>query len=541
MALRNAAVAAGLHSPRTPDLPEEAQLPGQPRRILTRVLRRWRGRRRPSRIVPHSARPSTQRNVQDIVSDMTRRTRLEEAAEHEADGKKSLRERVWDLFEDPESSTWAYFLQAWIVILILLSAVVFCVQTVASQEDVYVWTVLEYIVVINFTLEFVIRFIVCPSKRAFTLSIMNWIDLLAILPFYVELIIKSVNSDSNIGGLAVIRVIRLARVFRLFKLGKHSEQFSLVIRATKKSKDGILLLFFMLGIAVVFFSAAMYYAEILDCFQAADGTWYYKGGPESAENRTPYQSIVHAFWWTIVTLVTVGYGDDVPRTTQGKVVAAACMVVGILVLAFPITLLGASFGEVFAETKEQKIRRKIAGIHRIASKVLSKKRKMSIPQLCRMYREISRDVNDAIGVTRDSYMKIIRALEYYQMATLELQQIVQAIVVAYELDALERASMPTPPSSHEDEIEMDELLQNGPEETDNVERVREVMGLYVSRFRARRASESSGSRSPSIRRDSAERAGAGRVDPDPDTEQEQQIAPGDSSHDPLLMPGQTTN
>lgn len=215
---------------------------------------------------------------------------------------------------------------------------------------------------------------------------------------------------------------RLARIFRLFKLGKHSEQFALVIDATRRSTEGITLLFFMMTLGIIFFSSIVYFAELSECYQDDDSkVWYYK----SDDSEVPFQSIIHTFWWTVVTMCTVGYGDQVPRTTAGKIVASMCMICGILVLAFPITLLSASFAQVYETTKEQKKRRKLQRLHDISRRIIRKQSRMSVLHLCRLYSEVARDVSDAIGETRDSCLREVRMLEYYDHAIEELQHVMQ--------------------------------------------------------------------------------------------------------------------
>ena len=182
----------------------------------------------------------------------------------------------------------------------------------------------------------------------------------------------------------------------------------------------------MMSLGIVFFSSTVYFAELSECYQNKDTfVWYYKAD----DTRTPFQSIIHTFWWTVVTLCTVGYGDDVPRTTAGKIVASMCMICGILVLAFPITLLSASFAQVYDMSQAKKKRRKLKKLHDVSQRVIRRQSQISILTLCRLYREVSRDVGDAIGETRDSYVKVVRMLDYYDHAVEELQLIVQVRTV----------------------------------------------------------------------------------------------------------------
>jgi len=175
---------------------------------------------------------------------------------------------------------------------------------------------------------------------------LTWVDILAILPFYIQLI-----ADSSAIKLTWVRVIRLARIFRIFKLGKYAEGFKVILKALIRSREALFMLVFFLILAIIFFSSLIFYAEQSDnaTFNQKMGLWYYEDGTVS-----PFTSIFHSAWWCIVTVTTVGYGDMYPITGAGKVVAAFTMICGILVLAFPMTILGASIGEVYSE--QQKIK-----------------------------------------------------------------------------------------------------------------------------------------------------------------------------------------
>eukprot|EP01135_Chromosphaera_perkinsii_P006353 Nk52_evm82s485 gene=Nk52_evmTU82s485 len=262
----------------------------------------------------------------------------------------SRRERIFLLFDDPSYSDAAYYLAVWVLILIVIATINFLLETLPElNEYSSVWFGIETFVVVQFTIEYAVKFFTCPHKRHFVFGWMNMIDLCAIVPYYIEVILLALGSSSEISGLAVIRVIRLARVFRLFKLSRYSSSFGLVVKVLWKSRDAFYLLMFMMVLAVLLFSSGIYYAELAGS-EDIDGVWVYK----ETGKISPFQSILHSVWWSVVTMTSVGYGDVVPFTPQGKVVATLCMIVGILTLAFPITILGSNFRNYYVETKADK-------------------------------------------------------------------------------------------------------------------------------------------------------------------------------------------
>eukprot|EP00013_Stygamoeba_regulata_P023018 CAMPEP_0177647732 /NCGR_PEP_ID=MMETSP0447-20121125/10457_1 /TAXON_ID=0 /ORGANISM="Stygamoeba regulata, Strain BSH-02190019" /LENGTH=380 /DNA_ID=CAMNT_0019150337 /DNA_START=28 /DNA_END=1170 /DNA_ORIENTATION=+ len=250
-----------------------------------------------------------------------------------------FRHRMWIFWEDPLSSKPALFVTIFYMGLILTSVMSFIIETspefYSEDEDKSSpFYILEAVIVGFFTVEYLLRFFACPYKLRFLIAPMNIIDLLAILPFYLTLMI-----GSGISGIAVIRVIRLTRVLRLLKLGKHSAGAMMFIKAIQRGKRGLFMLVFMVTFGVIIFSSIEYYAETASCtFSEADDTWYYDDG-----DATPFQSIPHSMWWAIVTMTTVGYGDVYPITGAGYAFGAITALCGIVIVSFPVAMLSAAF------------------------------------------------------------------------------------------------------------------------------------------------------------------------------------------------------
>ncbi|CAG07353.1 unnamed protein product, partial [Tetraodon nigroviridis] len=272
--------------------------------------------------------------------------------------------QVWLLFEYPESSGAARIIAIISVMVILISIVSFCLETlpVFRNENVEMYRyplnsifnatevyessyftdpffIVETLCIIWFSFEFLVRFFACPSKAGFFGNIMNIIDIVAIIPYFITLGTElAERREDSPGGqqamsLAILRVIRLVRVFRIFKLSRHSKGLQILGQTLKASMRELGLLIFFLFIGVILFSSAVYFAE-------AD------------EPQTQFDSIPEAFWWAVVSMTTVGYGDMVPTTIGGKIVGSLCAIAGVLTIALPVPVIVSNFNYFYHRETE---------------------------------------------------------------------------------------------------------------------------------------------------------------------------------------------
>lgn len=259
------------------------------------------------------------------------------------------REQIWIFIEDNT------VVNVGILVVIIFSTLCFVLETEFDDEhlDPY-WFGFETFAVAVFSIEYLTRLFTCPKLRAFVLAPLNIVDLLAIIPYYITVLMSLADgvlpwgSDANqvAKGTTVLRAIRLFRVFRVFKLGRYSAGMQVFMGALQHSATSLFLLGFLLLITVILFSSVMYLVES----EGICGTIY--------ANTTGYchfESIPATFWWAIVTITTVGYGDAVPQSTAGKVIAAIAMIAGIIVIALPISVLGNNFTKLMQQYADESI------------------------------------------------------------------------------------------------------------------------------------------------------------------------------------------
>lgn len=186
--------------------------------------------------------------------------------------------------------------------------------------------IVETICICWFSFELIVRFACAPSKVHFFKDVMNTIDFFAIIPYFVTLgteLAKDKGAQPSV-SLALIRVIRLVRVFRIFKLSRHSKGLQILGQTLKASLRELALLIFFLFIGVIIFSSAVYFAEV--------------DSPDTA-----FTSIPEAFWWAVVSMTTVGYGDMYPETVGGKLVGSMCAIAGVLTISLPVPVIVSNF------------------------------------------------------------------------------------------------------------------------------------------------------------------------------------------------------
>jgi len=257
-----------------------------------------------------------------------------------------LQRKVWQLFEDPQSGLVAKVIAYVDITMILIAISAVCIETLPNFDhtkdppsdvlfehlDQKVFFGIEVVCIVWFSIELIARFASCPNKREFWKSIINWIDLAAILPFYIGLMVPR---SMDLQSLVFIRMIRFTRIFRIFKMSRHFAGLLALAYALKAGCRELALLFLLLSICVVLFSSMVYFVDMSD--------------PGS-----PFHSIIEAFWWSIVTMSTVGYGDYVPKTPLGKIVGVFCALMGILVIALPFPIIVSRFNYYYELEKSGK-------------------------------------------------------------------------------------------------------------------------------------------------------------------------------------------
>ncbi|XP_019730703.1 potassium voltage-gated channel subfamily V member 2-like isoform X2 [Hippocampus comes] len=263
-----------------------------------------------------------------------------------------IRKSLWNIVENPYSSIPAKAFSVVSNLFVLFSIVAMSLNTVEELQNFRVggkphmeWV--EIVTIVFFALEYFTRLATTPNLQIFLRSGLNFVDMVAVMPYFAQIILEAAfgsgdgNTHEDLRTLAsvsklshVLKVVKLLRVFRILKLARHStgmRAFGFTLRQCYQQASCILL-FIAMGIFT--FSALLHSAE-----RETEGS--------------PISSIPHAWWWAAVSISTVGYGDVVPVTILGRIVAFGCISFGIILNGMPISFLFNKFSDYYAKLKAQ--------------------------------------------------------------------------------------------------------------------------------------------------------------------------------------------
>lgn len=234
-----------------------------------------------------------------------------------SDKSQAWRSRMHEVIFEADTPAGKAFDVA-LLVLILLSIIVVMLDSVATIHEDYdrLLTFAEWTITILFTVEYIARLSCLLRPWRYARSFYGVVDLLAVLPAYLGLVV--VGSQS----LVVFRAFRLIRIFRVFKLTHYLNEVESLVTAIRNTRRRIAVFMVFILTLILIFGSTMYLIE---------------GGQEG----TTFTSIPRSVYWAIVTMTTVGYGDIAPQTNVGQALAAVVMILGYAIIIVPIGVFSA--------------------------------------------------------------------------------------------------------------------------------------------------------------------------------------------------------
>lgn len=234
---------------------------------------------------------------------------------------------------------WDKILNAFIIVLIILNVAAVMIETVQPIHDKYAgfFHIFDMVSVFIFTIEYILRVWSCNhdpkyqhsfhGRLRYMLSTEALIDLVAILPFYIHVVVGL--------DLRVLRILRLLRFFRLFRLTAYMKSAKIVRNVFKSRANELKLSFVLIAFVIIIAACLLYFAE------------------HEAQPKV-FSSIPATLWWAVVTVTSIGYGDMVPVTTLGKVLSGMISLSGLAIFALPAGIITAGFLEELNKAKKKK-------------------------------------------------------------------------------------------------------------------------------------------------------------------------------------------
>jgi hypothetical protein len=213
-----------------------------------------------------------------------------------------------------------------------------CPSPATKPKEVVAYRPMHFFFYINITMisffivELILRFIIAPSKKPFISCLYNIIDIITNVLLTVMLVVHGKCENSKHPACTYIKymagICKVMRVIRIMKLARCFAGLKVLLLVFRRSFYELLTLMSFLLVGMLMYSTMIYYAEL-------------------HSERGTFPNVPLAYWWSLVTMTTVGYGDYYPTTAPGYIIAIMCAISGIIITGLAIPILGNNFAKYY--------------------------------------------------------------------------------------------------------------------------------------------------------------------------------------------------
>ena len=255
------------------------------------------------------------------------------------------------LFNRPFTSPSSSVVAILTILVTLLLTIEFCVSTLPryrligpkdpvsllpKEGQLKVLIGIEVFCMVFFNIDFLIRLLVSPRRIKFLMSHLSIIDMITLLCFYMSLVLSSLNIDHKIKRY--VYLLRQFRILQMFRLARYSSGFRSLLLTISNSLVHLGSFILVIPVMSMFFASMTFFVE--------DGHYNWH---EHCQNkcRPFHANLSDWFWYSVITITTVGYGDVYPKTILGKMIGTTCAIFGVILFCLLTPIIFRHFVEQY--------------------------------------------------------------------------------------------------------------------------------------------------------------------------------------------------
>ncbi|PAA88678.1 hypothetical protein BOX15_Mlig033391g1 [Macrostomum lignano] len=334
--------------------------------LLEKELQSWNVRITPDRLESCCMHTAMDSKYWKVLLDDFEKNALADPEEDELpETKKSTLHRLWPLLNQPCSSIPAIIYATLMVLCSIASAVMYtkdpphqcsdwghrgaltanCTLPNGSLDEAarsdFAYVICQSAFTLLFTVDLMLRALLTPNRAVFVRSPHTWNDVVSLVPLYGFLLYRMTGSRldlrSPVGWL--FELLSVALFFRVFRIIRHFMGIRVLAYTLLNGLSDLLM------VVLLVFTATFLFGTIFFLMERAD-----------KENQDKVPTMFHGYYWAVITITTVGYGDITPNTVEGRVLAILCSLVGLIVVAVTVPIVSESFQRYYGHTSHLSVR-----------------------------------------------------------------------------------------------------------------------------------------------------------------------------------------